>query len=135
MKTTQEFSNDMMKNYDINLDTQLEGSSNKVDAFYNRVQMIVMLEIKSNNPNFRENKITEKQKEAIWKAILEQAYYMINNYDMNIVSGFDPISNSTVSIEEIRKRAFSPLARKILLTSGLLYRGIGDISYDRYVRY
>lgn len=126
---TMNFENDMREYYDINLSTKLEGSEKKISAFFNRVEMIVMQEIKTNNPSFQEEHLKEKQREELWKAILEQAYYMLNNYDMFIVSGFDPINNSTISIEEIRKRAFSSLARTILTNAGLRYRGIGSIGF------
>lgn len=132
---TQDFSNDMRTKYDIILDIALKGTDNKVSAFFNRVEMVIMLEIQTQNPMFREDRITPKQKEAIWKAMLEQGAYIIYTGDTNLMSGYDPISNSAIPIEQLRERAFSPLARKILLTSGLLYRGIGNRSYDGYVRY
>ena len=63
--------------------------------------------------------------------MLEQGYYLTENYDMNIVSGFDPVSNTVIPIDEIRKRAFSPLAATILRNVGLFYAGIGQPSYNR----
>lgn len=131
MKNVQDFNNDIMLKYDVNLDIQLKGSSNKVNVFFERVKMIVYQEIKSNNPSFNEADLDDVVKDELWNAILEQAYYLIYNYDMNIVGGFDPITGATVPIDEIRKRSFSPLAKTILTNAGLLYRGISDYPYVR----
>lgn len=126
-----DFANDMREHYGRDLDLELEGNEHKVKAFFRRVKMVVMAEIKMANPMFRENRLNDYQKEHLWDATLEQAYYMLNNYDMNIVTGYDPISNSTVPIEEVRKRAFSPLAKTILRNAGLMYAGVGYGSIGR----
>lgn len=124
LNNIEKFKNDMREHYGIDLDIQLEGNEHKVEAFYRRVKMVINAEIKMCNPRFKEDRIKDWQVKEIWNAILEQAYYMMNNYDMNIVAGYDPINNTTIPIEEIRKRAFSPLARTILRNAGLMYAGI-----------
>lgn len=133
-KTVHDFENDFRNNYDINLQTELSGGDKKVDSFFYKVKLVVEEEIKSNNPTLQFDSLKEKQKEQLWKAVLEQANYMFHNYDMNIVSGYDPISNSVVSVDEIRKRSFSPFAKKILLNAGLLYRGLANHEYGYQAR-
>jgi hypothetical protein len=119
--------------YGVNLSTELKGNSeHKVSAFINRVEMVVYEEIKDRNPSFNESELEQIHLDNIWKAMLEQAYYMMNNYDMNIFSGVDPTNNNVMPISEIRKRAFSPLAKKILSNSGLLYSGLGRRNYYNY---
>ena len=127
-----EFEKDMLTQYDVNLQTKLQGGNNKIAAFANRVEMIVDEEIKANCPNYLESELETLQTTAIWNAKLEQAFYLINNYDMNIMSGIDPQTGQIMSIDEIRKRAFSPMAKKILSNAGLLYSGIGAWNGDSY---
>jgi hypothetical protein len=129
-----QFKNDMLTQYGINLSTLLSGEGEKEKIFINRVEMIVLEEIKSNNPTFRLDLMGLLELDAIYKAELEQAYYLCqnNNYDMNTAIGYDPINNTVVPINEIRKRAFSPLSKKILTNAGLFYRGLGNNKVDSY---
>lgn len=126
------FENDMLTQYDVNLQTKLAGGNNKIAAFANRVEMIVDEEIKERCPNYLESELETLQTDAIWNAKLEQAFYLINNYDMTIISGVDAQTGQIMSIDEIRKRAFSPMAKKILSNVGLLYSGIGAWNGDSY---
>ncbi|MFA6333911.1 MAG: hypothetical protein WCX22_13235 [Methanoregula sp.] len=125
-----EFENDMLITYGVNLSATLPGEQGKVTVFANRVEMIVHEEIKNRCPSIRFSELETSQTAIIYKAILEQAYYMVNNYDMTVVSGFDPVNNSVVPIQEIQKRTFSPLARQILKNGGLLYSGMGKMGQD-----
>lgn len=124
-KKIEEFANDFYSQYGIQLENAISGNQpNKVMAFVNRIERVVYEEIKERCPTFRPEKLSEMQLNAIWRACLEQAYYMLNNYDMNIFSGIDPVSSVVIPIEEIRKRSFSALAKRILLNAGLFYAGI-----------
>jgi hypothetical protein len=127
-----EFEKDMLTQYDVTLQTKLSGGNNKIAAFANRVEMIVDEEIKANCPNYLESELETLQTTAIWNAKLEQAFYLINNYDMTIISGVDPQTGQIMPIDEIRKRAFSPMAKKILSNAGLFYSGIGAWNGDSY---
>lgn len=126
-----EFENDLLVNYGVNLGTVLPGEQGKVTVFANRVEMIVHEEIKNRCPSIRFSELEASHTATIYKAILEQAYYMVNNYDMTVVSGFDPVNNSVLPIQEIQRRAFSPLARQILKNAGLLYPGLSKVAQDQ----
>lgn len=107
----------------------------EVDAFINRVEMIVEQEIMTRCPRYVviKNDISENQKNAIWNAIIEQAQYMIAIGDVNLMSGYDPVTNQITPINELRKRRFSPLAKVILTNSGLFYRGITNRRGSKYM--
>lgn len=135
-KEINQFISDFQIKTGINLDVHLVGTDgNKTSSFVRRMNQLVLLEIRNQNPMYKEERVTSKQKKAIWEATLEQAEYVLNTGDTNLMAGYDPITNSAIPIEELRKRAFSPLARKILLISGLLYRGVGSPSHNGMVRY
>lgn len=130
-KKVQQFANDFYQQYGIQLESAITGSQpNKVIAFANRIERIVYEEIKEKCPTFRHGRLSAIQLGAIWRACLEQAYYTLNNYDMNIFAGVDPVSSAVIPIDEIRKRSFSPLARKMLVNVGLFYAGVIRRSSD-----
>lgn len=121
----QKFANDFYQQFGLNLEQQIPGNQpNKLIAFANRIERIVYEEIKEKCPTFRHTRLSAMQRDAIWRVCLEQAYYQLTNYDMNVFVGIDPVSGSTIPLDEIRGRAFSPLARKMLVNAGLFYAGI-----------
>jgi len=130
-KKVQQFANDFYQQYGIQLENAITGSQpNKVIAFANRIERIVYEEIKEKCPTFRHDRLSAIQLDAIWRACLEQAYYTLNNYDMNIFSGIDPVSGGVIPTKEIEARTISRLARKILKNAGLYYAGIIPRSKD-----
>lgn len=98
--------------------------SKKVERFFMRVNAIIEMHITKFNSNYNESKITDKQKEALDNAILEQSYYMLTAGDVTVMTGFDPVTNNIVDLDALRRRTIAPLAEQYLLKSGLLYRGI-----------
>ncbi len=135
------FQQNFMEKTGIDLSTcsQLRGDGNRAKIFANRVEQIVYQQIKHACPGYSvETELAPPQVTAIWDAILEQAYYMIDNYDMFIMSGIDPVNNTVMPIDEIIKRCFSKLALNILTDAGLQYRGmqsLGSNSYNDRRRY
>lgn len=113
-----------------------DNESGKLEAFVNRVEMIIEEEIKTRNPNYtrqlNHGLITELQKEAIYKAMLEQATYIFSVGDMTMISGYDPVTGIMTPLNEIRKRTLSPMAKKILTNAGLFYSGIGQRTQGGY---
>lgn len=120
-----EFTNDFRLRFGIELDNAVSGDhANKVAAWINRVEEIIYEEIREKCPSFRHTRLGPGQLGAIWRAMLEQGYYLLNNYDMNIFGGIDPVTGGVIPLREIRERAFSPLAFRILKNAGLFYAGI-----------
>ena len=57
--------NDFRLKYGITLDTHLKGNGDrKAEAFAERVEMIVLEEIKSKNPSYKEERLNDKQKRS-----------------------------------------------------------------------
>lgn len=110
----------------------LRGDGDRAKIFINRVELIVYQQIKHACPGYVESELEPPQITAIWDAMLEQAYYMIENYDMFIMGGIDPVNNAVLPIDEIRKRAFSKLALDILTDAGLQYHGMQSLSNNSY---
>lgn len=131
-KKLQEFTNDFRLNYGLDLNLAVKGNNEfKVLAFVNRIENIIYEEIKEKCPSFRHTRLGGAHKSAIYRAMLEQAFYTINNYDMNIFSGIDPVSGGVIPTKEIEARAISRLAKKILKNAGLFYAGIIPRSKDK----
>lgn len=131
LKNNDQFQNDFMNKYGINLQTVLTNyhflgdyNTQKHILFAERAKQLVLLKIGEYNPRFKLEKASEYQLEKIWEASLEQAFFILMTGDTTLISGFDPVSGSLVPYEEIRKRQFSDVAYKILLHSGLLYAGL-----------
>lgn len=127
------FEADMLSKKGLNIETRIEDdddASNKVERFIDRVVLIVESEVKKYNQRFDYISSNIPQKKAFYEACLEQALYLYQLGDHNLISGYDSINNSVISVDEIRKRAFSPLAKQILLNNGLLYRGISGLYND-----
>jgi len=128
------FEADMLSKKGMNLSTRIEDDDdapNKVERFIDRALMLVETEVRTYNKRFDYKSVSQPQKDAFYNACLEQALYLYLLGDMSLISGYDPINNTVISIEEIRKRATSPIAKQILLNDGLLYRGINDRYSDR----
>lgn len=126
------FENDMLLRKGVNLANVVgddDESGGKVERFIDRVLLIMETEVKKSNLKFQYQRVNTVQQEAFYEACLEQALYLIGTGDMNLISGYDPINNTVVSIDEIRKRAISPLAKSILKSEGLLYNGLRSM-YD-----
>lgn len=96
----------------------------QVEAFIERVSDIIDIIIGKSMPNFDETLLSDNQKEAIYKAKLEQAYYMANTEDYSIVSGVDFVTGQMLSQQDLFNRTVSPFAKQILTNAGLQYRGL-----------
>lgn len=125
------FAKDFLFRTGLDLEKRLPANdleTNKVDAFVNRIEMMIEEEIKTRNPNYaiwKARGLSEPQLDAIYSATIEQAIYMFSVGDFNLMSGYDPITGVMTPLEELRKRAFSPMAKKVLTNAGMFYAGIG----------
>lgn len=125
------FAKDFLFRTGLDLEKRLPANdleTNKVDAFVNRIEMMIEEEIMARNPNYvrlKRKGLSEIQNDAIYRAILEQSAYVFMVGDMNFISGYDPVSGVMTPLNEIRKRQLSPMAKKILTNAGMFYAGIG----------
>ncbi len=125
-----QFQSDFFNKYGVTLSIEVQSypylgkSDSKHLLFAERAEQIVLLKIGEYNPRFRTIKASDYQKQKIWEATLEQAFYMLMTGDTTLISGFDPTTGNLVSLDEIKKRGFSEVALKILQQSGLLYGGL-----------
>lgn len=101
-------------------------------ALINRTENIILTEIKKRNPTFREDKLSEYEKEIIYRSILEQIAYMCTAGDYTLIVGYDAVANSLADAKQLRKRSLAPLAKDMLLSAGLFYSGIGGHGADDY---
>jgi hypothetical protein len=93
-------------------------------AFVNRAESLIEEAIKSRAARYNKDNRSAAQKAAVKTAIFEQIIYMIAGGDFSLLTGYDDTNNSLADIRELRKRAFSPLAIKILENAGLLHNGM-----------
>ncbi len=131
----EQFKNDMLLKYGIDLEKSLIGEIS-IQALYTRTRELLILEIQERCPSFREEEDLANYENIIYKAVLEQAYYVLNNTDFSIASGIDFQTGQIMPIEEIRKRQLSPIAKRILSNAGLFYAGLGmhEVEDYRYKR-
>lgn len=92
-------------------------------AFVNRTDTALRAEIAERSPTTDLNALADGQKKAYRAAMLEQLLYMLASGDFFLLNGYDETNNSLADLKEMRKRAYSPLAMKILRGAGLLYAG------------
>lgn len=126
----EQFRNDYFKKTGRTFAVDFGSSPEQEVAFINRVEWLIDSVISSHSPNYVMNKsknaISEYQKNVIWEAILEQVVYMMLVGDTTLMSGIDPVTNTVIPIEEIKKRYISPIVLGNLKNSGLFYSGIGN---------
>lgn len=116
----------------VSLATVISRLRTKVEPFINRVETIVNQKIKEYNPKIFDvsGSIQLYQNADYKQALLEQALYLINTGDASLMTGFDPVTNVLVPLDELRKRQFSPLAFMILENSGLLNRAMRSSKFN-----
>ncbi len=93
-------------------------------------------EIKGRNVYFTWEKLTDAQCDVYYKALAQQIYYILTEYDFSATSGYDVVTNTFAPNAELRARAISPAARATLSNAGFFYSGLGAgrVSYrDRRV--
>jgi len=138
MEVTQEWITQFITDYNNKFDTNMENqlallprpmSSN---AFVTRVSEFMDLYIKDHCPQFIEAMASTEQQTAIYKAKLEQAYYILWNEDLTIVNGIDFAKGTAISQDVLKKAEVSRMALKFLETAGLLYRGLNSGSLQYY---
>lgn len=122
------FKKDMINKYGVDLEQELNQIS--AEAFYTRTRDILVLDIKVQNPNFDEEET--KNEPFLYKAILEQAYYTINNADFSQITGIDFQTGTIIPLAEIRKRDISPIAKRIMMNAGFYYSGLGNVEMETY---
>ena len=126
-----DFKKDMLNKYGIDLDIELTKLKITSDIFYERIDEYIKEEIKTvNSTSDLDNEVYEA---IIYKAVLEQASYVIINGDITTAMGIDFQTGQMMALNEIRKREMSPNARRILKNAGLFYSGISYESENDYL--
>ena len=95
-----------------------------VTRVYKRQKYLLETYCKSFNYNFNYDKLSNAKKEMFNDLVLEQIYYVLNNFDFSTLAGFDFGSNSSLPLAELRERYVSPIVKEQLKNSGFAYRGL-----------
>ncbi len=130
-----EFKEAFVSKYGIDLDSALPNDgryseSNKIKNYLERCVDLVEMKIADYNPFYNYEDMTERQVSFFNKAVIEQAYYMLNASDVTVMLGYDPVTNALVNIDELRRRYIAPMVERYLTRAGLLYRGLNRRKED-----
>ena len=101
-----------------------DNEQGKADRFIERQRGILITFCKSRNINFDYNKLDEQSKNLFDYILLEQLYWVLNNEDFTVLSGYDVVNNQSVAISDIVSRYVSPNVQIRLSNFGFCYRGI-----------
>lgn len=101
-----------------------DNEQGKADRFIDRQREVLITFCKSRNINFNYDKLDEQGKNLFDYILLEQLYWVLNNEDFTLLSGYDVVNNQSVSISDIVSRYVSPNVQTRLSNFGFCYRGI-----------
>lgn len=101
-----------------------DNEQGKADRFIERQREVLITFCKSRNINFNYDKLDEQGKNLFDYILLEQLYWVLNNEDFTLLSGYDVVNNQSVSISDIVSRYVSPNVQTRLSNFGFCYRGI-----------
>ena len=101
-----------------------DNEQGKADRFIERQRGILITFCKSRNINLDYNKLDEQSKNLFDYILLEQLYWVLNNEDFTLLSGYDVVNNQSVAISDIVSRYVSPNVQIRLSNFGFCYRGI-----------
>lgn len=101
-----------------------DNEQGKADRFIERQRGILITFCKSRNINFNYEKLDEQGKNLFDYILLEQLYWVLNNEDFTLLSGYDVVNNQSVAISDIVSRYVSPNVQIRLSNFGFCYRGI-----------
>ena len=101
-----------------------DNEQGKADRFIERQREILITFCKSRNINFDYNRLNEQRKNLFDYILLEQLYWVLNNEDFTLLSGYDVVNNQSVAISDIVSRYVSPNVQIRLSNFGFCYRGI-----------
>ena len=101
-----------------------DNEQGKADRFIDRQREVLITFCKSRNINFNYEKLDEQGKNLFDYILLEQLYWVLNNEDFTLLSGYDVVNNQSVSISDIVSRYVSPNVQTRLSNFGFCYRGI-----------
>lgn len=130
IEVTQEFINQFITDYNNKYDTNLNNQlallprPMSANAFVTRVSEFMDMYVKRHCPMYIEDLGTQAQRDAIYKAKLEQAFYILWNEDLTLVNGIDFAKGTAIPQEVLENAKVSKMAEMYLENSGLMYRGI-----------
>lgn len=82
-------------------------------------------EINKRNVYFNWEKLTDAQCDVYYKALAQQLYYILKEYDFSATSGYNEVTNTFMQKSELTAHAMSPAAKATLEAAGLFYPGLG----------
>ena len=122
------FKEDYQLRFGINFENSFDNPSEAIAKIQDADEMIESF-IMNNCPKYSfwkaTNRLDQFKQKAIWTAKLIQCNWVENVGDFTNAVGYDPVTNSYVTMNELEKRYISPKAIKILKQHGLLYSGLG----------
>lgn len=132
IEVTQEFINQFITDYNNKYDDNLNNKlallprSMSANAFVTRVSEFMDMYVKRHCPMFVEDLGTEEQRQAIYNAKLEQAFYILWNEDLSLVNGIDFAKGTAIPQEVLENAKVSKTAKMYLEDCGLMYRGLNN---------
>ena len=99
-----------------------DNEQGKADRFIERQRGILITFCKSRNINFDYNRLNEQSKNLFDYILLEQLYWVLNNEDFTLLSGYDVVNNQSVAISDIVSRYVSPNVQIRLSNFGFCYK-------------
>lgn len=83
-------------------------------------------EIKKRNVYFKWETLTDAQCDVYYKALAQQLYYVLKEYDFSATSGYNEVTNSFMSKSDLAAHAMSSAAKATLEAAGFFYSGLGS---------
>lgn len=134
----------VLEDMNIDLDAVLNTSdvadiANAADNFLKRVADIVYSYIYRVTPfrykTERELAINEKNRAFLCDAMREQVLYMLNNGDISALSGINIESGAVIERSQMRSNEVAPLAKDVLIDSGIVRAFIPDNEFEITPKY
>lgn len=123
-----EIINEFLIRYGINLNNYINvedtDDQNPIERIFNRQRYVLEAYCRTFNTTLKYESLNDTNKEKINELVLEQMYYVLNNFDFTTLAGFDMGLNSSLPLSEITNRYISPIVKEELKNSNFLYRGI-----------
>lgn len=119
---------EFLNRYGVNLNNYINvedtDDQNPIERIFNRQVYVLETYARVFNATFKYTNLTNANKDKFNNLVLEQIYYVLNNFDFTSLSGFDMGTNTSMPLSEITTRYISPIVKDELKNSIFLYRGV-----------
>lgn len=117
-----------LNKYGISLNTYISQSNAEdqypIKRIFERQKDLLSIYCRSFSHSFDYDKLSTRKKDKFNLLVLEQMYYILNNFDFSTLAGFDLGINSMLPLSEITNRFISPLVKEDIKMSNLVYSGL-----------